>query len=180
MAKNDDGSRMLRCSFCGKTQDKVDKLIAGTGVCICNECVQLCNSVLEEEGLSSRRRSSREEAADITIPKPAQIKEVLELPDTDYTALADDFRADYTFMRDHAAAMSIVPGDRMDCLLITTEARNQGILMSQFRGKRYIKYIADLPKLGLDLAGVPVCREALVKLPRQPKKAKRLGKNQER
>ena len=58
MAKNDDGSRMLRCSFCGKTQDKVDKLIAGTGVCICNECVQLCNSVLEEEGLSSRRRSS--------------------------------------------------------------------------------------------------------------------------
>ena len=56
MAKNDDGSRMLRCSFCGKTQDKVDKLIAGTGVCICNECVQLCNSVLEEEGLSSRRR----------------------------------------------------------------------------------------------------------------------------
>ena len=89
---------------------------------------------------------------------PCQIKEVLELPDTDYTALADDFRADYTFMRDHAAAMSIVPGDRMDCLLITT----------------------DLPKLGLDLAGVPVCREALVKLPRQPKKAKRLGKNQER
>ena len=105
---------------------------------------------------------------------------MLELPDTDYTALADDFRADYTFMRDHAAAMSIVPGDRMDCLLITTEARNQGILMSQFRGNRYIKYIADLPKLGLDLAGVPVCREALVKLPRQPKKAKRLGKNQER
>ena len=100
---------------------------------------------------------------------PCQIKEVLELPDTDYTALADDFRADYTFMRDHAAAMSIVPGDRMDCLLITTEARNQGILMSQFRGN-----------LGLDLAGVPVCREALVKLPRQPKKAKRLGKNQER
>ena len=68
----------------------------------------------------------------------------------------------------------------MDCLLITTEARNQGILMSQFRGNRYIKYIADLPKLGLDLAGVPVCREALVKLPRQPKKAKRLGKIQER
>ena len=76
MAKNDDGSRMLRCSFCGKTQDKVDKLIAGTGVCICNECVQLCNSVLEEEGLSSRRRAAREEAADITIPKPTQIKEV--------------------------------------------------------------------------------------------------------
>lgn len=78
MAKNDDGSRMLRCSFCGKTQDKVDKLITGTGVCICNECVQLCNSILEEDGMSSRRRASREEPADITVPKPAQIKEVLD------------------------------------------------------------------------------------------------------
>ncbi len=78
MAKNDENSRMLRCSFCGKTQDKVDKLIVGTGVCICNECVQLCNSVLEEEGLSTKRKSQREKPADITIPKPTQIKAVLD------------------------------------------------------------------------------------------------------
>lgn len=78
MPKNDDNSKMLRCSFCGKTQDKVDKLIAGSGVCICNECVQLCNSVLEEEGFSAKHKPAREEATDITIPKPTQIKEVLD------------------------------------------------------------------------------------------------------
>ncbi len=41
---------MLRCSFCGKTQDQVDKLIAGDGVYICNECVKLCNDIIDEEG----------------------------------------------------------------------------------------------------------------------------------
>ena len=78
MAKNDENSKMLRCSFCGKTQDKVEKLIAGSGVYICNDCVQLCSSMLEEEGLLGRRRSGRSEPADITIPKPTQIKEVLD------------------------------------------------------------------------------------------------------
>ena len=52
-----DGTRgfdggMLRCSFCGKTQDQVDKLIAGDGVYICNECVKLCNDIIDEEGSS--------------------------------------------------------------------------------------------------------------------------------
>ena len=78
MAKNDENSKMLRCSFCGKTQDQVEKLIAGSGVYICNDCVQLCSSMLEEEGLFGRRRPSRSEPADITIPKPTQIKEVLD------------------------------------------------------------------------------------------------------
>ncbi len=50
-----DGTRgfdggILRCSFCGKTQDQVDKLIAGDGVYICNECVKLCNDIIDEEG----------------------------------------------------------------------------------------------------------------------------------
>ena len=50
-----DGTRgfdggMLRCSFCGKTQDQVDKLIAGDGVYICNECVKLCNDIIDEGG----------------------------------------------------------------------------------------------------------------------------------
>ena len=50
-----DGTRgfdggMLRCSFCGKTQDQVDKLIAGDGVYFCNECVKLCNDIIDEEG----------------------------------------------------------------------------------------------------------------------------------
>ncbi len=39
----------LRCSFCGKTQNEVDKLIAGEGVYICNECVRLCTDIIDEE-----------------------------------------------------------------------------------------------------------------------------------
>ncbi len=78
MVKYDDDSKMLRCSFCGKTQDKVDKLIEGRGVYICNECVQLCNSLLEEDVGYARQKPQRSEAVDMVIPKPAQIKEVLD------------------------------------------------------------------------------------------------------
>ena len=46
MPKNDD---KLKCSFCGKTQDQVKKLIAGPDVCICDECIELCNEILDEE-----------------------------------------------------------------------------------------------------------------------------------
>ncbi|MDD2956556.1 MAG: ATP-dependent Clp protease ATP-binding subunit ClpX [Oscillospiraceae bacterium] len=77
MAKYDDNGRTLRCSFCGKTQDKVGKLIAGSGVCICNECVELCVSVLKEEGISSQKKPVREEI-DLTIPKPMEIKKILD------------------------------------------------------------------------------------------------------
>jgi ATP-dependent Clp protease ATP-binding subunit ClpX len=42
-----DGSS--RCAFCGKAKDEVDKLIAGPGVCICNECVELCVDIIEKE-----------------------------------------------------------------------------------------------------------------------------------
>ena len=48
MAKNDE-KRAIRCSFCGKHQDQVRRLIAGPGAYICNECVQLCMSILEDE-----------------------------------------------------------------------------------------------------------------------------------
>lgn len=44
----------LRCSFCGKTQNEVDKLIAGEGVYICNECVKLCTDIIDEEDASIR------------------------------------------------------------------------------------------------------------------------------
>ena len=47
MPKNDDPN--LKCSFCGKTQDQVKKLIAGPDVCICDECIELCNEILDEE-----------------------------------------------------------------------------------------------------------------------------------
>ena len=48
MAKYDD-SRQLRCSFCGKTQDQVRRLVAGPGVYICDECISLCNDIISEE-----------------------------------------------------------------------------------------------------------------------------------
>jgi len=70
--KRDDRGGELRCSFCGKSQDEVKKLIAGPTVYICDECVELCNDIIAEE-------YEREESARATqIPKPAEIKAVLD------------------------------------------------------------------------------------------------------
>jgi len=82
MAKYDE-SKNLRCSFCGKLQSQVERMIAGPGVCICNECVELCQSVLEEEQprqaqSSGRRPSSRKREEEIVVPRPAEIKEFLD------------------------------------------------------------------------------------------------------
>ena len=49
MAKKDDGNDNLFCSFCGKNQKEVKKLIAGPAVYICDECIQLCSEIIEEE-----------------------------------------------------------------------------------------------------------------------------------
>jgi ATP-dependent Clp protease ATP-binding subunit ClpX len=62
-----------RCSFCGRTQSEVRKLIAGAQAYICNECVELCNEILEEE---FERASEAEEGA--KLPKPAEIKAYLD------------------------------------------------------------------------------------------------------
>ena len=70
--KRDDRGGELRCSFCGKSQDEVKKLIAGPTVYICDECVELCNDIIAEE-------YEREGAARATqIPKPVGIKQVLD------------------------------------------------------------------------------------------------------
>jgi len=70
--KRDDRGGELRCSFCGKSQDEVKKLIAGPTVYICDECVELCNDIIAEE-------YEREGAARATqIPKPSGIKSVLD------------------------------------------------------------------------------------------------------
>ena len=49
MAKFGDTGELLKCSFCGKSQKQVKKLIAGPGVYICDECIELCNEIIEEE-----------------------------------------------------------------------------------------------------------------------------------
>ena len=62
MARDMD-SKVMRCSFCGKSQDQVEKLIAGPGVCICDECIELCLGIIEEEGSSNRRGQKKKETA---------------------------------------------------------------------------------------------------------------------
>jgi len=71
VAKFGDGGELLKCSFCGKSQKQVKKLIAGPGVYICDECIDLCNEIIEEE-LSETGELSLEE-----LPKPVEIFEFL-------------------------------------------------------------------------------------------------------
>ena len=72
MARLGDGGELLKCSFCGKSQKQVKKLIAGPGVYICDECIDLCNEIIEEEF------SSTEEISLGELPKPVEIKAYLD------------------------------------------------------------------------------------------------------
>ena len=67
-----DGNKILYCSFCGKSQHEVRKLIAGPSVFICDECVELCNDIIREE-LEEKAQSARS-----SLPKPREILEVLD------------------------------------------------------------------------------------------------------
>ena len=71
MAKFGDGGDLVKCSFCGKSQKQVKKLIAGPGVYICDECIELCNDIIAEE-LADTTELSFEE-----LPKPKEIFEFL-------------------------------------------------------------------------------------------------------
>jgi ATP-dependent Clp protease ATP-binding subunit ClpX len=81
VAKFGDGGELLKCSFCGKSQKQVKKLIAGPGVYICDECIDLCNEIIEEE-LSEPSELRFDE-----LPKPVEIY---------------DFLNDYIVGQDHA------------------------------------------------------------------------------
>ena len=72
MARIGDGGDLLKCSFCGKSQKQVKKLIAGPGVYICDECIDLCNEIIEEE-LAETSELGLEE-----LPKPREIFDFLE------------------------------------------------------------------------------------------------------
>ena len=67
MAKFGEGGELLKCSFCGKSQKQVKKLIAGPGVYICDECIDLCNEIIEEE------LADTSEVSFDDVPKPAEI-----------------------------------------------------------------------------------------------------------
>ncbi|WP_326599057.1 ATP-dependent Clp protease ATP-binding subunit ClpX [Streptomyces sp. NBC_01803] len=72
MARIGDGGDLLKCSFCGKSQKQVKKLIAGPGVYICDECIDLCNEIIEEELAESPESELSE------LPKPREIYDFLE------------------------------------------------------------------------------------------------------
>ena len=71
--RNEDGGKLLYCSFCGKSQHEVRKLIAGPSVFICDECVELCNDIIREE--------VQEHAPEVNgtkLPTPKEIKKILD------------------------------------------------------------------------------------------------------
>ncbi len=72
MARTREGNGVLKCSFCGKSQNDVRKLIAGPTVYICDECIELCNDIIAEEWEEEKSREIR------SLPKPAEIKNVLD------------------------------------------------------------------------------------------------------
>ena len=66
------GGKLLYCSFCGKSQNEVRKLIAGPSVYVCDECVELCNDIIREELQENQAQVSDK------LPKPKEIKTVLD------------------------------------------------------------------------------------------------------
>jgi len=81
VAKFGDGGELVKCSFCGKSQKQVKKLIAGPGVYICDECIDLCNDIIEEELAETSEMRFDE------LPKPREIH---------------DFLSDFVIGQDHA------------------------------------------------------------------------------
>ena len=72
MLKFGDDRGQLKCSFCGKLQEQVKKLVAGPGVYICDECIELCNEIIEEELSDDTELELRD------VPKPKEIREILD------------------------------------------------------------------------------------------------------
>ena len=80
MQNNEDNKNSVKCSFCGKKQSQVEKIIAGQGVFICNECVSLCSEIIEEELYGNNKKQNKDEAEFFEKPllKPMEIKQKLD------------------------------------------------------------------------------------------------------
>ncbi len=76
MAGDREKTSFLRCSFCGKNQDEVKKLVAGPTVYICNECVALCNDILKDDIKGDAKAGAAK--SKVLVPKPAEIKGILD------------------------------------------------------------------------------------------------------
>ena len=77
MAKNDSTPKSVRCSFCGKAQENVRKIVAGPGVYICDECIELCNSIIEAELYEDDKAGYTLNELN-NIPSPKEIKKILD------------------------------------------------------------------------------------------------------
>ncbi len=79
MARENEKERNVRCSFCGKTQEQVEKLIAGPGVYICDECIELCMGIIGENDVNPNRKSGKKvKLEEKVLPKPQEIKAALD------------------------------------------------------------------------------------------------------
>ena len=76
MPKNNNGKMPVRCSFCGKAQENVKRIIAGPGVYICDECIKVCGDILDDEYYEEEMEESAQELE--KIPTPEEIKKVLD------------------------------------------------------------------------------------------------------
>src|SRR5256885_6850390 len=74
MANKTSGDKLLYCSFCGKSQHEVRKLIAGPSVFICDECIELCNDIIREEGATSDTARADKNK----LPTPHEIRQILD------------------------------------------------------------------------------------------------------
>ena len=72
--KSTSGEKLLYCSFCGKSQHEVRKLIAGPSVFICDECIELCNDIIREE--TSTDKGGKGAKSD--LPTPREIRQILD------------------------------------------------------------------------------------------------------
>ena len=79
MPRENDKERNVRCSFCGKTQEQVEKLIAGPGVYICDECIELCMGIIGENDINPNRKGGKKvKLEERVLPKPHEIKAALD------------------------------------------------------------------------------------------------------
>ncbi|HQT26308.1 MAG TPA: ClpX C4-type zinc finger protein, partial [Burkholderiales bacterium] len=73
MSDKNGGEKMLYCSFCGKSQQEVRKLIAGPSVFVCDECIELCNDIIREE---TQEQASKLSQSDLPVPR--EIRAILD------------------------------------------------------------------------------------------------------